>query len=119
MLLPYKEIKAVCFVKDFGSAEAEPAQRLFQNRPKAEGLWVRMRFADGEMMDGILPNNLLQLETYGFTLTPPNPSSNNQRVFVPKGSLEEFVVLGVVGSPLRKRKTRPSRDEKQLRMFES
>ena len=31
-----------------------------------------MKFRDQELMDGILANNLLQLEPYGFTVTPPD-----------------------------------------------
>lgn len=101
-LLPYEEVKSVCFVKDF-EAEAEP-RRIFMTRPKLEGLWVRMFFRDGEIMDGILPNNLLTWDVSGFTVTPPEPDSNNQRVFVPRIALKNMQVLGVVGSPLRARK---------------
>ena len=98
-LLPYEEVKSVCFVSDF-DAEAEP-QRIFMTRPKLEGLWVRMFFRDGEVMDGILPNNPLSWDISGFTVTPPEPDSNNQRVFVPRSALRSMQVLGVVGSPLR------------------
>ena len=116
-LLPYASIKAVCFVRDFASAGTEPEQKLFHARPKMDGLWVRMRFNDDEIMDGLLPNNLLQLEPFGFTVIPPNPSSNNQRVFVPKSALRELNVLGVVGSQLRPRKAKPA-PKTQLEMFE-
>jgi hypothetical protein len=116
-LIPYNEVKAVCFVRDFDSADAEPTQRLFLTRPKVEGLWVRMKFADGELMDGLLTNNLLQLESSGFTVVPPNPSSNNQRIFVPKSALLEFQVVGVIGSPVRRRKAKVA-SEKQMEMFE-
>ncbi len=50
----YSEIKSVCFVKDFDLAG--DAVKAFQSRPKMEGLWVRMKFRDGDLMDGILPN---------------------------------------------------------------
>jgi hypothetical protein len=116
-VLPYAEVKAVCFVRDFEQRESEPGPRLFQARPKTEGLWVRMLFLDNELMDGLLPNNLLQLEPFGFTVVPPNPSSHNQRIFVPRSALREFHVLGVVGSPLRPRKRKPL-PKTQLEMFE-
>ncbi len=116
-VLPYAEVKAVCFVRDFALQESEPGPRLFQARPKGEGLWVRMRFLDNELMDGLLPNNLLQLEPFGFSVVPPNPSSNNQRIFVPRSALLEFHVLGVVGSPLRPRK-RKALPKTQMEMFE-
>ncbi len=116
-LVPYSEIKAVCFVRDFEPAGSVSGPRLFHARPKSEGLWVRMRFLDDELMDGLLANNLLQLEPFGFTIVPPNPSSNNQRVFVPRSALAEFHVLGVVGSPLRQPRRKPV-STTQLEMFE-
>ena len=99
VLLPYEEVKSVNFVKDF-EAEAEPG-KIFMTRPKLEGVWVRMLFRDGEVLDGILPNNLLAWDATGYTVTPPEPDSNNQRVFIPRSALRSIQVLGVVGSPLR------------------
>jgi hypothetical protein len=114
LLLPYDEVKSVCFVKDF-EAEAE-SRRIFMTRPKLEGLWVRMFFRDGEVLDGILPNNLLAWEIAGFTVTPPEPDANNQRVFVPRPALKSIQVLGVVGSPLRakRKKAGPAPDQPTL-----
>ena len=111
VLLPYDDVKSVCFVKDF-EAEAEP-RRIFMTRPKLEGLWVRMFFRDGEVLDGILPNNLLSWDIAGFTVTPPEPDANNQRVFVPRPALKSIQVLGVVGSPLRakRKKAGPPADQ--------
>src|SRR5277367_1284519 len=108
VVISYEEIKSVCFVKDFDSAK-EPAEgRMFQTRPKMEGLWVRMKFRDGEMLDGVLPNNLLQLDRQGYTVTPPEPYSNNQKIFVPREALASIQILGVIGSPLRKRVRKPA-----------
>jgi hypothetical protein len=114
VLVPYEEVKSVCFVKDF---EAEPeARRVFLTRPKLEGLWVRMLFRDGEVLDGILPNDLLSAGVSGFTVTPPEPDGNNQRVFVPRQALKSIQVLGVVGSPLRgkRRKEKPGDEQPSL-----
>ncbi|MFB3779417.1 MAG: hypothetical protein ACE141_17495 [Bryobacteraceae bacterium] len=116
-VLPYAEVKVVCFVRDFSVAGAEAGPRIFQARPKNEGLWVRMRFLDDEQMDGLLVNNLLHLEPYGFSVVPPNPSASNQRLFVPKAALREFLVLAVVGSPLRPGRRKPASKE-QMEMFE-
>ena len=104
-LIPYSEVKSVAFVKDFeGDIEAG---RIFLNRPKLEGLWVRMLFSDGEVMDGILPNSLLSWDTVGYTVTPPEPDGNCQKVFVPRQALRSVQILGVVGSPLRPKKSKP------------
>ena len=116
-VLPFEEVKAVHFVKDFDVA-APSETKVFNTRPKMDGLWVRMKFRDQEVMDGVLPNNLLQLEGFGFTVTPPEPYSNNQRVFVPRAALLEVQVLGVVGSPLRARRVRPAVPKEQIGLFD-
>jgi hypothetical protein len=115
-ILPYIELKFVCFVRDFQQGEPRKEMRLFTSRPKHEGLWIRARFRDGDVMEGVLQNNLLQLEAYGFTFVPPDPSYQYQRLFVPRAALTEISVLGVIGSPLR-RKAKPTLKE-QLEMFE-
>lgn len=112
-LLPYSEVRSVAFVKDF--EDGDQPRRIFLTRPKLEGLWVRMVFRDGEVMDGILPNNLLAWEAAGFTVTPPEPDGNHQKVFVPREALRSIQVLGVVGSPLRgKRAKAPAQDQPTL-----
>ena len=114
--VPYADIKTISFVRDFEDA-GQAGRRVFNTRPKISGVWVRMHFRDGELMDGILANNLLQLEPYGFTVVPPNPSSSNQRVFVPRAALAALQVLGVVGSPLRPQKSKP-KPKQQIELFE-
>jgi Family of unknown function (DUF6982) len=114
--VPYQEIKAISFVRDFDSGD-EPERRVFQTRPKMEGLWVRFAFRDGDVMEGIMPNNLLQLEHYGFSANPPDPYSNTQRIFVPRTSVKSVEVLGVVGSPLKRRKPKAAAKE-QIGLFE-
>lgn len=119
VVLPYPEIKAVFFVREFEVPAGADEKKLFQSRPKLEGLWVRMRFRDDDLMDGVIPNDLLLLSDKGVTVTPPDPYSNNQRIFVPRQALKELTVLGVIGSPLTKprRKPRPTAKE-QIELFE-
>jgi hypothetical protein len=113
LTLSYSEVKSVCFVKDF-DAEVE-SRKVFLNRPKLAGLWVRMIFRDSEVLDGILPNDLLAWEIAGYTVTPPEPDANNQRVFVPREALRSIQVLGVVGGPLgKKRKKTAAADQPTL-----
>ena len=116
-VVPYDVIKAVQFVKDFEPPDLAAERKVFSTRPKMDGLWVRVKFRDGEVMDGILANNLLQMESHGFTVTPPDPYSNNQRLFLPREALSELQVLGVVGSPLRRRKPKPAPKE-QTSLFD-
>jgi hypothetical protein len=115
-IIPYQEVKLVCFVRDFEQGEPRKELRLFTTRPKMEGLWIRLWFRDGDVMDGLLSNNLLHLEPYGFSVIPPDPGFQNQRIFIPKAALSGVQVLGVIGSPLRIRKTKPTPKE-QIELF--
>lgn len=116
LLVPYTEVKALYFVRDF-DGEPPEGSRVFLNRPKMSGLWIRLTFRDGEVMEGVLPNNLLQLEPQGFTFAPPNPTANSQKVFVPRAALAGLQVVGVVGSPLRAGRAKPKPKE-QIELFE-
>lgn len=113
--IPYGEIRTVAFVRDFQVHEEE--RQVFFTRPKMEGLWVRLVFRDGAVMEGMMTNNLLQLEPYGFTVIPPDSYGNRQRVFVPRAALESLEVLGVVGSPLKRGKGKPAVKD-QIRLFD-
>jgi hypothetical protein len=117
VFLPYKEVKAVYFVRDFDGDREHAERKVFTSRPKLGGLWLRMKFKDNEVLDGILPNDLLQLTDKGFTITPPDPFANNQRIFVPKTALQELVVLGVIGNPLKQKKRRAPAPPAQISLF--
>lgn len=115
--IPLDETKAICFVRDFESGVAwPPVQRRFLARPKTPGVWVRLLFRDGDSLEGILSGNLMLLEPAGFSIAPPDPTFQNQRIFVPRTALREVQVLGVVGSGLR-RGARKTAGESQLEMF--
>jgi hypothetical protein len=115
-IVPYPEIKLVSFVKEF-EGTADPQRQVFLTRPKMAGLWVNLRFRDGGVLEGIIPNNLMQLEAGGFTVIPPDSFGNQQRVWAPRSSLLAVEVLGVVGSPLKKRKAKPTARE-QIGLFD-
>jgi hypothetical protein len=115
IVIPYPDVKSVAFVREFESAGAE--RQVFQTRPKMPGLWVSLEFRDGDRMEGMIPNNLMLLDPGGITVTPPDPFGNQQRIFVPRTSLKAVEVLGVVGSPLKKRKAKPAAKE-QIGLFE-
>jgi hypothetical protein len=116
--IPYSDIKAVCFVRDFESGESWREHRAFATRPKSAGLWLRLRFRDGDSIEGMLANNLLLVESSGFSIVPPDPTFQNQRIFVPRVALENVQVLGVIGSPLRKRPPKEAPAADQIEMFE-
>ncbi len=117
--VPYSEVKAVCFVRDFEGGETWREHRSFLTRPKSAGLWVRLRFVDGDSLEGMIANNLTQLEANGFGIIPPDPTFQNQRIFVPRSAVTDVQVLGVKASPLRRRPSKPeAKEEGQLEMFD-
>ncbi len=118
VFLPYKEVKGVYFVRDFDGDRNHAERKIFTSRPKLDGLWLRMKFKDNEVVDGILPNNLLLVAEKGFTVVPPDPYANNQKIYIPKSSLAELTVLGVIGNPLKTRKrARAAALPAQIRLF--
>ena len=119
-ILPYSEVKALCFVREFGSGESWKPNLVFTARPKNEGLWVRFRFRDGDAIDGVVSSNLLTHEPQGFTMTPPDAGGTTAaRMFLPKAAVSEVQVLGVIGSAARRASRKPRRAaEGQLKMFE-
>jgi hypothetical protein len=111
-----KDIKVVYFVRDFGETES-PNRKTFTTRPRTEGLWVRLRFKDSEVLEGMMPNDLSLTTPEGFLVNPPDLRSNTQRIFVPRSALESLTVLSVIGATRRQRKVVPS-DVRQVPMFE-
>ena len=115
--VPYQETKVVCFVRDFESRDAWREHRAFAARPKSAGLWVRLRFRDGDSLEGVLANNLLLVEPPGFNIVPPDPTFQNHRIFVPRAALTDIRVLGVIGIAPRRRGPKPDTTD-QIEMFE-
>ena len=110
-----REIKGVYFVREFGEAESL-TRKTFTSRPRSEGLWVRLRFKDSEILEGLMPADLTQAMPEGFLVSPPDQRSNTQRIFVPRTALESLTVLAVIGGARRKR--RGADDQRQVPMFE-
>lgn len=108
-----KDIKGVYFVREFGEAESL-TRKTFTSRPRTEGLWVRLKFKDNEVVEGMMPNDLSLTTAEGFLINPPDLRSNTQRIFVPRTALESLTVLAVIGAARRRR---PSEDVRQVPMF--
>ena len=92
-----RDIKAVYFVREFSDSDLM-VRKTFTTRPRTEGLWVRLKFKDSDVIEGILPNDLTQNPPEGFLINPPDLRSNTQRVFVPREALTSVIVLAVVES---------------------
>lgn len=108
------EIKWVCFVRDFNSGEASNPERLlrrnFAGRPRGEGLWLRLRLKDNDLIEGLGANDASLIADAGLFLAPPDARSNTQRIFVPRSSITEFEIVAVIASSKRKAAA-PIRDE--------
>ncbi len=99
--IPLEKIRSIYFVRDF-DADFEPERKVFLSRPKLDGLWVRLRYADNETIEGVVPNDLLSLLDNGVHITTPDLNSPTDRIFIPRSALTELTVLGVVGIARRK-----------------
>ena len=110
-----REIKGVYFVREFGDSESL-TRKTFTSRPRSEGLWVRLRFKDSEVLEGLMPADLTQTMAEGFLVSPPDQRSNTQRIFVPRTALESLTVLAVIGATRRRR--RGAEDQRQVPMFD-
>ena len=97
-----RDIKGVYFVREFGDSDAL-SRKTFTSRPRTEGLWVRLKFKDNEVLEGMMPNDLSLTTAEGFLVNPPDLRSNTQRIFVPRSALESLTVLAVIGATRRRR----------------
>jgi hypothetical protein len=114
VLIDLEEIKSVDFVRDF-SESTGPARKTFTTRPRTEGLWVRLKFTDNDILEGMMANDLTQVAPEGYLITPPDTRGNTQRVFVPKSALQEMNVLAVIGRPEGRKKA--AEDARQEKLF--
>jgi hypothetical protein len=112
--VPLVKVRAIYFVRDF-EEDIQLERKTFLSRPKLDGLWVRLRFKDGETLEGVIPNDLLGFLDNGLQITPPDLNANTDRIFVPRTSLTELTVLGVVG--IARRKPAAPAETVQQRLF--
>lgn len=93
--VPTKDAKAVFFVKTFEGDLKHRALHFHEHAPVMQGLWVRVHFYDNEMIEGIVSNTSDFVLQDGFFLMPTDPNGNNKLVYVLKGGLKDFHVLGL------------------------
>ena len=110
-----KEVKGVYFVREFSDSDSL-SRKTFTTRPRTEGLWVRLKFKDNEVLEGMMPNDLSLTTAEGFLINPPDLRSNTQRIFVPRSALESLTVLAVIGATRRQRRGVPG-DTRQVPLF--
>ncbi|HZY64204.1 MAG TPA: hypothetical protein VFE38_16930 [Edaphobacter sp.] len=93
--LPTDSAKAIFFVKTFEGDLKHRALHFHEHAPVTQGLWVRVYFHDNEMIEGIISNTSDYVLKDGFFMMPTDPNGNNKLVYVLKGRLKDFHVLGL------------------------
>lgn len=93
-LVQVSETKAVFLVKRHEGAFDHDEVKFFSD-VAATDLWIRIQFADGEVVEGRTKNNARLLFDSGIWLRPFDSTGNNVLVYVPKSSVVEFHVMGV------------------------
>jgi hypothetical protein len=90
-----RSAKALFFVKEFDGQPQYSDLRFFRRTPEFAGLWVRLRFHDDELAEGLVQNSLEFLLSRGFLMKPSDPRSNNRFIYALKSALTGFEVLGL------------------------
>lgn len=89
------QAKAIFFVRSFEGHNEKHPVRFYANGPAVHGIWVEVRFSDGEVVEGVIHNSIHHLVENGFLLSPSDPDSNNEVIYVLKSSISNYRVLGV------------------------
>jgi hypothetical protein len=91
----FKDVKAVFYVNSFNGDSDHRDLNFHTRAPIVHGIWMRVQFLDGEVMEGIVYNSIRYLIDPGFFLLPTDPGSNNKLVYVLKSWLVDHRVLGM------------------------
>jgi hypothetical protein len=91
----FKDVKAVFYVNSFDGDSEHNHLNFHTRAPIVHGIWMRLQFLDGEVMEGIVYNSIRYLVDPGFFLLPTDPGSNNKLVYVLKSWLVDHRILGM------------------------
>lgn len=93
--VPLEKVKAVFFVHNFTGEVQRRDLRFHDHLPATQCLWVRVRFDDGETIEGLINNTQDFVIGSGFLMAPADTLGNNWLIYVPKSKLMGFEVLGL------------------------
>ena len=93
--IPISGVKAVFYVNSFEGDSDHQELNFYSRAPIVHGIWMRIQFLDGEVMEGIVHNSIRYLVDPGFFLIPTDPGSNNKLVYVVKSWLADHRILGM------------------------
>jgi hypothetical protein len=89
-----KDVKAIFYVHNFDGDENHKEMSFYGKSPIVHGIWMRVQFLDGEVIEGIVHNSIRYLVDPGFFLVPTHPGSNNKLIYVSKSQLADHRLLG-------------------------
>jgi hypothetical protein len=96
--IPLDVVKGVYFVRDFEASTDRATLSAPRGHPRLSGIWIRMTLSDGEILEGLMPTNLMNAAPRRFMVTPADYSPNNLRIFVLRSGLGTVEVLGVIAN---------------------
>jgi len=88
------DVKAIFYVHNFDGDANHKEMSFYGKSPIVHGIWMRVQFLDGEVIEGIVHNSIRYLLDPGFFLVPTHPGSNNKLIYVSKSQLIDHRVLG-------------------------
>jgi len=94
-----EDAKAVFHVNSFDGDRRRRDLRFHTHAPIIHGIWMRLEFYDGEVMEGITQNTIHYIVNPGILLYPTDPGSNNQLAYVMKRHLKDVQILGLRTPP--------------------
>jgi len=89
-----KDVKAIFYVHKFEGDANHKEMSFYGKSPIVHGIWMRVQFLDGEVIEGIVHNSIRYLVDPGFYLVPTHPGSNNKLIYISKSQLADHRVLG-------------------------
>jgi hypothetical protein len=89
-----EDVKAIFYVHSFSGDAKHKEMSFYGTSPIVHGIWMRIQFLDGEVIEGIVHNSMRYLVDPGFFLVPTHPGSNNKLIYVSKSQLADHRVLG-------------------------
>jgi len=121
--MEWTQVKWVCYVREISAASADPAnperllRRRFSIRPRTAGLWLRLKLADGDELEGLAANDLSLIEGPGLLLVPPDTRSNTQRIYVPRQAIHALEVVSMIGATGQRRPAAAPAADSQPELF--
>jgi len=93
--IPIQDVKAVFYVDSFAGNASRKDISFHTRAPIVHGVWVRLQFQSGEVIEGIVYNSIRYLVDSGFFVLPTDPGSNNRLIYVAKTALVDHRILGL------------------------